>query len=482
MSSPSKSLLRTLVSLIAVLLPMMCIAPAALCQQTTATTSNRSGNSNDGFTSEIPSSYVISRFGTDPLAIPVWQPPASDSSLASTRPRSDEEAPPPGIISIWPAYTYFRSPARHFFMYGMRASGDAGTDGSYTSSINPYVGLMSRTRTGFYVLQYSPTITPDTPTGQGTVAFHALSFDATGGFSRRWSWGLAVSDSYGSEFARLSGPLAIQAVSPAGIPIADTTSAALQPFNGKEMALNANFSTTYQMTPRDSIAVSVSDTYFSFNYDTPVTPNVHSDMAGLNLTFGHMLTRRATLTAYSQVAHIYSNLLPCTSYGGGLGISYKITPTVGLDAGGGPSTGCGDTTGNFHATMSAVLGKQVTVYVSGSRQLMTQFRQNSRWENNVAGGGGKRVRNAEFGVDAGYYQGQPLGLNAPSQGYFISPRIGYALNLKPSRMTSIGFSFRRFSTLSSTTATRAVNVAMVSVTFSPNPVPFEKTRTMVGGN
>jgi len=223
------------------------------------------------------------------------------------------------------------------------------------------------------------------------------------------------------------------------------------------------------------VGVTVNDSYsaFTFSPANPATPNMHSDMATLGLTFDEAISQRVTLRAYGAQSHLFSNLLPCSSFSGGLGMLFQPSRTLGVDLGAGPSTGCGAQSANFHGTVSGSLHKnQIHFYAGASRQLNTLYRLNSRWEDDAMGGVGRSFRSAELGFDGGYYHGQSLGLLAPSQGYFLSPRINYRLRL--SRFTSVGLAYRRFHSAQPTGAGGDVSFVMVSVSFSPSPVPLER--------
>ena len=59
----------------------------------------------------------------------------------------------------------------------------------------------------------------------GPQAYHTLTFASSGALSDRWYWTASASGSYGSESARLQGPLSFLVVQ--STPIADTTSTAV---------------------------------------------------------------------------------------------------------------------------------------------------------------------------------------------------------------------------------------------------------------
>lgn len=422
-------------------------------------------------------SYVPSLFGTQPIAVDIGRPSIP----------SNEPPPPVGITdssdsgsgAVEPWAPYVRNPAQHYLLYGLTASGsfehDTATGGPSDSisgsSLSPYLALMGRTRTGYYTLQYAPSIVPYDSETRAVSAFHNLALDAAGNFNRRLKWNFDMRNGYGGEVSRLTGNLNPQTVV-AGVPVADPSYASLQPLNGNSLNTAATFGIGYQLTPRETLGVTLSNSYSTFLNGDPQLQNAHSDIASLGLTFDRSVSARATFRAYATGSRVFSNLLPCDSYSGGLGMLYKPARAVAIDVGAGPSTGCGSRSYNFHGTVTGSLHNGIQLYVSGSRQLNTQYRLNSLWEDNVTAGAGRRFRSTDLGVDGGYYHGQSLGLVAPSQGYFISPRINYGLRL--SRFTSVGVSCRRYHSALSAGASQDINMVLISLTLSPSPVPLER--------
>ena len=424
--------------------------------------------------------YVPSLFGSQPIAIDMGQPAVSGA----------EPAPPVGIVdttdqnsgTIEPWAPYVRNPARHYLLYGLTVSGNlehdttsgASSDSFWNSAVSPYVGLMGRTRTGFYTLQYTPTIVPYATQTSTTSAFHNLAFNSTGQFTRRLTWNFDVNSGYGGEASRLTGNLNSQSVV-GGVPVVSQGYASLQPFSGNSLDANGSFRIGYQLTSRDTVAVTLTNTYYAFlNSGASQVPNLHNDTLAGTLSFDRKLNERTTLHVYGTESRLFSNFLPCSSFSGGLGLTSQPVRAVSVDVGAGPSTGCGGGSFNFHGTVGASLSKQIQLYVGGSRQLNTAYRLNSHWEDNVVGGAGRRFHNADLGVDAGYYHGQSLGLAAPSEGYFISPRINYNLALRLSRYTKLGLGYRRYHSYLPAGGSVGVDVVMMSVSFLPPALPLER--------
>jgi hypothetical protein len=431
---------------------------------------------------QAPRTYIPSLFGQQPIAVDMWQPAVSSHEAAPAVGVIDTASQDSGTVEPWAPYV--RNPARHYLLYGLNLSASYEHDTAYQGfpaasrvlpQFAPYLGLMGHTRTGYFVLQYAPSIVPyDSALGRA-VTFHNLGFDAGGAFTRRLSWKFDAHAGYGGEVGRLTGDLNSQAVV-AGVSESGPSFASLQPLTGNALNSSTSAGLGYQLSPRESIHAAISDTYNGFVYAPAATlpagsvSNVRDNTVGLALSFDRTISPTMTLHAYGNSDRIFSNVLPCHSFGGGLGMTYQPTRTVTADVGAGPSSGCGAQAANFHANLAAALRNRVRVYGGASRQMNTTYRLNSRWEDNVAGGAAKQFGHADLGFDAGYFHGQPLGLVGPSSGYFVSPRINYSLRL--SRVSGIGFSYRRFQ--GSSNSGPGLSFAMVTLMFSPAPLPLEK--------
>ena len=421
--------------------------------------------------------YIPSLFAQQPIAVDMWQPAVSSNESAPAVGVVDSSAQESGAIEPWAPYV--RNPAQHYLLYGLNLSATYEHDSSYQGfaaesrvlpQLAPYLGLMGRTRTGFFVLQYAPSIIPyDSAQGHG-VAFHSVNFDAAGAFSRRLSWIFDSHNGYGGEIGRLTGNLSSQSVF-GGVAQSGPGFATVQPLSGNSVNSSTSAGLGYQITPRQTIHATVSDNYNGFIYE-PANglPDVRNNMVGLALSYDHTISPTMTFHAYGNGDRIFSNVLPCHTFGGGLGLTYQPTRTITADFGAGPSTGCGAEAANYHANVSAALRNRIRVYLGGARQLNTAYRLNTRWEDNVTGGASKQFGHADFGFDAGYFHGQSLALLGPSSGYFVAPRLNYTFRL--SRMTGVGFSYRKFQ--GSAGSGPGVSFAMVTLMFSPSPLPLEK--------
>ena len=427
--------------------------------------------------SEPPRTYLPSLFTQQPIAVDMWQPSVPSDESAPAVGGIDATGQGSGMVEPWAPYV--RNPAQHYMLYGLNISGtyehDSAFEGSPAASrmlpqVLPYLGFMGRTRTGYFVLQYAPNIVPyDSATGR-SVTFHSLAFDSAGAFTRRLSWSARVNGGYGGEVGLLTGNLISQTAA-VGVSESGPNYAAVQPLNGNSLNSSASVGLNYQLSPRQSIHASINDVYNAFIYEPAGTaPNERTHTVGTELSYDRTVSQTLTLHAYGDADRIFSNILPCHTFSGGLGLTYQATRTLSAYFGGGPSVGCGAQSANYHANVAAALRHRAKVYVSGGRELDTVYRLNSRWEDNVSAGASKQFGHTELGFDAGYFHGQPLGLVGPSSGYFVAPRINYSLRL--SRVSGIGFSYRRFQ--GSTGGGPNLSFAMVSLMFSPSPLPLER--------
>jgi len=470
------STIRGLAAFAVVLFLLVAMSAAGQAQQAS---DSGQGSAQAAASDQAPRTYIPSLFGQQPIAVDMWQPAVS----------SNEPAPAVGVVdtsqdsgAVEPWATYVRNPAQHYLLYGLNLSGTYERDGASAGlpaysvglpQVAPYLGFLGHTRTGFYALQYAPSIVPyDSQTGR-SVAFHNFTFDAAGAFTRRLSWNFDTHAGYGGEVGRLTSNLNSQTVV-SGVSESGANYASIQPLTGNSLNASTSYGLAYQLSPRQSVQASVSDTYYSFTYQPAGSaPGLYSDALGLGLSYNRTLSQTMTLHTYGSGARVFSHNLPtCDTFGGGLGLTYQPTRTLTADFGAGPSGGCGAQVANYHANLAAALRSHIKAYVGASRQMNTAYRMNSLWEDNVVAGAGKQFGHADLGLDGGYFHGQSLGLTGPSNGYFVSPRINYSLRL--SRISGIGFSYRRFHGSAGTGGPPDLSFAMVTLSFSPAPLPLEK--------
>ncbi|HEY2912208.1 MAG TPA: hypothetical protein VGK21_02510, partial [Candidatus Angelobacter sp.] len=215
--------------------------------------------------------------------------------------------------------------------------GGVGTGSDVVStSINPYVALFVPTKTGRYLLQYSTVVNPNDTQSGGPQAYHSLTASAMGSLSPRWYWTASTSGSYGSESARLQGPLSFLVVQ--STPIADTTSAAVLQRAANVAFAESTIGLGWLKSRRDRVSFSVSHIYSGIEGDsttTPPTSGSHANSIGEKLEYSRTLTPRIDLRSYGQADEIL-NGPTCNTFGGGLGIAARMTHSVTFNVQGGP--------------------------------------------------------------------------------------------------------------------------------------------------
>jgi len=370
---------------------------------------------------------------------------------------------------------------KYQMFYGISASsiytnsiGGLGTTGSdlVSTSVNPYLALFVPTRTGRYLLQYSTVVNPNDTQSGGPQAYHTLTLSAMGSMSPRWYWTASTSGSYGSESARLQGPLSFLVVQ--STPIADTTSTAVL-LQAKNVAFTeSSLGLGWLKSRRDKISVSVSHVYTGIEGDPgiPQSFGTHANSVGGKLEYVRTLTPRIDLRSYGQTATVL-NGPTCNTYGGGLGIGVRMTHSVSFDVQGGPqwsTATCGSPqSANFSASIVKNFGNQDRIYASVNRQFTTIARLDSRWEDNATVGFAKGLRRFVFTTDAGYLRGDSIATAVPAyHGYFVAPRVRYKI------MNTMGFSagYRSFHGSGGNLVSGNLSYAVVGIEWYPAPLHF----------
>ena len=179
---------------------------------------------------------------------------------------------------------------KYQLFYGLSASsvytnsiGNVGTGSDLVStSVNPYLALFMPTQTGRYLLQYSSVVNPNDTQNGGPQAYHTATLSAMGSINPRLYWTASASGSYGSESARLQGPLSFLIVQ--STPIADTNSTAVL-LQAKNVAFTeSSIGLGWLKSRRDKISFSISHVYTGIEGDpsTPQSVGTHAVAAEIN--------------------------------------------------------------------------------------------------------------------------------------------------------------------------------------------------------
>ena len=301
-----------------------------------------------------------------------------------------------------------------------------------STSVSPYLAVFMPTPTGRFLLQYSAVVNPNDTQNGGPQAYHSLTFSALGSFSDRWYWTAATSGNYGSESARLQGPLPFLVVQ--STPIADTTSTAVL-LNAKNVAFTeSSLGLGWLKSRRDKIFVTAFHVYTGIEGDPGVLTSfgTHTNSVGARLEYVRTLTPRLDLRSYGEGETVLNGPV-CNTFGGGVGLGFRATHKVEIDVRGGPqwsTASCGSPqSANFSASIVKNFGNQDKVYAMVTRMFTTMAQLNSRWEDNATVGFEKAIRRMTFITDAGYLRGDSINTVVPAyKGYFVAPRVRYKLS------------------------------------------------------
>jgi hypothetical protein len=395
--------------------------------------------------------------------------------------RNDQTIPNGEYVEGQQSVSLKSKDARYQVLYGVSAYsvytnsiGGVGVGSDLVStSVNPYLALFMPFRTGRFLMQYSTVINPNDTESGGPQAYHTLTFSALGSLSPRWYWTASTSGSYGSESARLQGPLSFLIVQ--STPIADTTSTAVL-LRAKNVAFSENsLGLGWLKSRRDKISLTAFHIYTGIEGDSTTVPQsvgTHANAVGGRLEYVRSLTPRIDLRSYGQTESVL-NGPTCNTYGGGLGIGVRMTHSVELDVRGGPqwtTATCGAAqSANFSGSLVKNFGRQDKIYASVSRRFSTISGLGGHWEDDATVGFAKGIRRLLFTTDAGYLRGDTISPALPGyHGYFVAPRVRYKI------MNSMGVSagYRSFNGQGGNIVSGNLSYAVVGIEWYPAPLHF----------
>lgn len=342
-----------------------------------------------------------------------------------------------------------------------------------STSVDPYLAVFLPTHTGRFLLQYSTVINPNDTQSGGPQAYHTLTFSALGSLSPRWYWMASASGSYGSESARLQGPLSFLIVQ--STPIADTTSSAVL-LRAKNAAFSENsIGLGWLKSRRDRIILTAFHIYTGIEGDSSTVPpsaGTHANAVGGRLEYVRAVTPRIDLRSYGQTESVL-NGPTCNTYGAGVGVGVRMTHSIELDVRGGPqwtTATCGAAqSANFSASLVKNFGRQDKIYASVNRQFSTISGLGGHWEDDATVGFVKGIRRLTFTTDAGYLRGDTVTSVLPGyHGYFVAPRVRYKI------ANSLGASagYRMFNGQGGNVASGNLSYAVVGLEWYPAPLRF----------
>jgi hypothetical protein len=343
------------------------------------------------------------------------------------------------------------------------------TTDAVSTSIQPYLAFFTPTKTGRYLLQYSGVINPNDTQNGDPQAYHSLTLSAMGAFNERWVWFASSSGSYGSEAARLQGPLSFLVVQ--ATPIADSTSNAILLRANNVAFLENKIGLGWLKSRCDRITVSAFHTYTGIEGNSSIgTAGTHANGIGAKGEYTRSLTQRIDLRSYAQAA-TELNGPKCNSYGVGMGLGFKLSHSVVFDVAGGPqwtTATCGSpVSATFSASLVKSLGYRTRIYGSVYRQFTTIASLDSRWEDTAAVGFSTVIQRLTFSTDAGYLRGEPVTTVVPSyHGWFVAPRA----RLKILDTLGLTAGYREFHGSGGNLVTGNLSYAYAGIEWYPAPV------------
>lgn len=451
-----------LVSLFAITAPLF--ASSAVAQTSNSSTDTSANNA--GY-SGSDGAYTVS-LGTGAL---ISLNPQARSDQAMPNGEYAEGADAVSVRARENKYQLFYGASVYSVYTNSIGGGVGATQDVVSTSINPYLAIFMPTRTGRYLVQYSTVVNPNDTENGGPQAYHTVSASAMGSFSERWYWSASTNGSYGSESARLQGPLSFLVVD--STPIADTSSAAVLLRANNVSFVENSLGLGWLKSRRDRIGLTVFETYSGINSDVSnQTVGTHTNALGTKLEYSRAVTQRVDVRTYGE-ADTVLNGSTCTTYGGGLGVGVRMSHSVVLDVAGGPqwsSANCGASqSANFSASLVKNFGSQDRIYVSANRQFTAIAQLNSRWEDNATVGFAKGYRRLTFITDAGYLRGDGIVNVTPAyHGYFVAPRVRYKI------INGLGFNagYRSFHGAGGNLVSGNLSYAVVGLEYYPSPLHF----------
>jgi hypothetical protein len=485
---------RALVSLFAFMLIGLSSALAQSTQSTQSSSDNNNAQSSDPNAAQKPadSSKDKPTASKDADLMPT-QPWYANTNGAYTvslgtgqlislypQPRNDQTLPSGEYVEGAQAIELKSRDYKYQVLYGLSATsvytnslgGVGATTDVVSTSINPYLAVFMPTRTGRYLAQYTTVVNPNDTASGGPQAYHTVTLSGMGSLSDRWYWTAQASGSYGSESARLQGPLSFLVVD--STPVADTTSTAVLLRATNVAYAESTFGLGWLKSRRDKITFSVSEIYTGIQGDpnTVGSFGTHSNSIEGKFDYARTLTPRVDLHTYGEAETVITSPT-CNTYGGGLGLSVRATQTVTFDLRGGPqgtTASCGTPlSANFAASAVKNFANQARIYASVTRQFTTVPGLNSRWEDDATVGFSKGIQRLTFITDAGYLRGDPLTTGiAGYQGYFVAPRVRYKI------INSMGFTagYRSFHGSGGDIVSGNLSYASAGIEWYPSPLHF----------
>jgi hypothetical protein len=334
---------------------------------------------------------------------------------------------------------------------------------------SPYIGIYAPTHTGGITVQYSGEFSPVDAFTSTFQAFHTFSLTAVGAITHRWFWGISGTGSYGSDAVQFEGPLPSLIVDL--VPVISPVEPA-EFFIGRTIAFADDaVEIGWLGTNRDRFTITGFHEYSDISSSSLAggLSGNQSNALGSKFQYSRDVTPRFEFNLYGQQEHTMTD--DCDQYGGGAGISARLTYTWHLDVNGGPewtSAACGNQSNyNFYGALIKEARGKAQFYLVGWQDYDIAYQTPNSWEDAAAIGFAKPLgENWSIESSVGYSRGDPLiQSSSPLEGYYASP----LLRRKLTDATSLSFGYRLFHPTAGNTVGGNLNFAVVSLEWSPGP-------------
>jgi hypothetical protein len=359
--------------------------------------------------------------------------------------------------------------ARLRYLYGLSTSQgfDSAAAGpfrdlpTWTSAYDGYIGASWQMRQSYVVLQHESTLTHYGSSEIQGQSFHRTSLLATGEFSPRWSWNFEARNGIGDDQLQLINPLAQRMIGSVAIPEPDTAIAGST--SSLIWSTDLAAAVTFSPNENNSFTLRTQNAYHSIFAD-----NTHDNISTLRVEYERRHSERFSYGAYGQTIRQTGDVV-CSSSGGGLQTSIKITEASVLEAAAGPevgSGGCRRQQGfNLHVATMTSLNANTQTYFSLNREFSSGYLTSGTWEDNVVAGIQKKLsRRMIWDLNAGYVKGTVIGSLSSYHGFFASTELRERI----SRSFTGVATYRRFDQSVSQTPVRR-NIVMFSLLWTPTP-------------
>jgi hypothetical protein len=308
-----------------------------------------------------------------------------------------------------------------------------GSVASALYTVSAYIGIQANTARVRSLFQYQYTSTAFSA-DYAKQSRHVVSIGILGNVNERWSWGLRANGSYGQDAIRFLGTQ--QAIAVGDVPGVGSSSAAYVADAGTIADIEGDAEVKYRLTAVDSIGLSVSN---AFSHYLGVDDS--NKIATANFNYGKDLSPTLGVKIYAQNSSYYGTL-HCESYGGGVGMTWRVSNGTAFAVSGGPqlnTSSCGSQQGfAYSVSFSTRLSLKSQIYVTSDRQATSSYLGPGLWQESSSGGYQRQVRlHGVASVDVGYVASDTLVEVSSYHGTFFD--TAYNHTLAPGLRISSGY-------------------------------------------